>query len=391
MDKSVVAAPPLWTRAQKPRTGALRIGVDAPSYGLEKVSYALAPEGVHYTKLSSLPIHRLARGEGPLRVCRALIGPRQDLVHTFNHIIVNRPFVVSFESELPRFLGDPSDATLRLGFRLLAARRCRAVLALSEAAAHAARLRMEALGVTGIADKMQVFRGGITVPESLSVPHPDKAHGPIHAAFVGSNSIRKGIEATLHAARALRDAGVDVRLTAICRSQSRTYCAPMEHDGDAIIADLAAEPWVTHYPALPNAEVLRLLHRAHLLFFPSIDESLGWVAVEAGLCGAARAVSNSFALPELVSHGEDGWIAPLPLRPDRRWQLLATEAGAEAWAKTQADLGHALARDILASGSTPAQLTEMGQAARRSMTALYGRANAARRLRALYLSATMRH
>ncbi|MBC7973938.1 MAG: hypothetical protein H7138_03060, partial [Myxococcales bacterium] len=111
------------------------VGIVAPSYGSEKVSYGLAPEGYTFHKVARIPLHRFERSGTFWHQTPLLLDHPVALVHTFNELPVGlRPFVVSFENELPRYLGEPAPWQLDAGYALIASARCRGVLALSEAA-----------------------------------------------------------------------------------------------------------------------------------------------------------------------------------------------------------------------------------------------------------------
>ncbi|GGA38550.1 glycosyl transferase [Kroppenstedtia guangzhouensis] len=58
-------------------------------------------------------------------------------------------------------------------------------------------------------------------------------------------------------------------------------------------------------------EVARLISLADLLLLPSSKESFGLVALEAMACGVPTVGSNAGGLPEVVIHGETGYLAPI--------------------------------------------------------------------------------
>ncbi len=58
-------------------------------------------------------------------------------------------------------------------------------------------------------------------------------------------------------------------------------------------------------------EVTQLLSMADLLLLPSEKESFGLVALEAMACGVPTIGSHADGLPEVVQHGETGFLAPV--------------------------------------------------------------------------------
>jgi N-acetyl-alpha-D-glucosaminyl L-malate synthase BshA len=58
-------------------------------------------------------------------------------------------------------------------------------------------------------------------------------------------------------------------------------------------------------------EVAQVISLADLLLLPSEKESFGLVALEAMACGVPTVGSNAGGIPELVTHGETGYLAPV--------------------------------------------------------------------------------
>jgi glycosyltransferase involved in cell wall biosynthesis len=54
--------------------------------------------------------------------------------------------------------------------------------------------------------------------------------------------------------------------------------------------------------------VERLIPAAHVLLMPSELESFGLVALEAMACGVVPVATNVGGVPELITHGEDGFL-----------------------------------------------------------------------------------
>jgi N-acetyl-alpha-D-glucosaminyl L-malate synthase BshA len=76
---------------------------------------------------------------------------------------------------------------------------------------------------------------------------------------------------------------------------------------------LACELGITgHVTFLGKQEhVERLLPLAHVLLLPSEEESFGLAALEGMACGVPPVASRTGGLPELVTHGEDGYLEPV--------------------------------------------------------------------------------
>ncbi len=58
-------------------------------------------------------------------------------------------------------------------------------------------------------------------------------------------------------------------------------------------------------------EVSQVISMADLMLLPSEKESFGLVALEAMACGVPTIASNAGGIPELISHGETGYLSPV--------------------------------------------------------------------------------
>ncbi len=124
----------------------------------------------------------------------------------------------------------------------------------------------------------------------------ERPAGPLQLLFVGGLSQRKGIADLFAAVDALGDA---VQLTVVGRKA--TAACP------ALDAALARHRWI---PSLPHADVLRLMRTHDVLVFPSLFEGFGLVITEAMSQGTPVITTDRTAGPDLITHGENGWLVP---------------------------------------------------------------------------------
>lgn len=95
----------------------------------------------------------------------------------------------------------------------------------------------------------------------------------------------------------------------------------------SLVSELALERHVTFLGK--QARVHRLLPLAHVLLLPSQLESFGLVALEAMACGVPPVATNVGGLPELVTHGVDGFleaVGDVEAQAARVVELLSDEA-----------------------------------------------------------------
>ncbi len=112
--------------------------------------------------------------------------------------------------------------------------------------------------------------------------------------FVGSLSQRKGIADLFAVANALDKY---VELTVVGKKVTDD-CAPLN-------TALAKHKY---FSSLPNNDILKLMRDADLLIFPSLFEGFGLVICEAMSQGTPVITTERTAGPDLITHGEDGWL-----------------------------------------------------------------------------------
>ncbi len=386
------APPPKRLFAGRCRENA--VGIVAPSYGSEKVSYGLAPAGYTFHKVTRAPLQRLERTGSFWHQTPLLLDYPVSLVHTFNELPVGlRPFVVSFENELPRYLGEPTPWQLDAGYALMAGSRCRGLLALSEAAATGLRLRLATRGLGHLDAKVSVFRGSVLAP-SGEVARRIRARGePLRVLFVGRDALRKGLPPTLDALDACAAAGAAIEATIVTDFATDTYVGAWTAEDTArTLQRLRNMPGLTYHERLPNVEIHRLMRSHDVLLFPTLDESLGWVAIEAAMAGMPVLSTDIFAIPELVADGRTGHLAALDKNESSRWVGLWLRGAAfdEALARAFATIRAMLVEALLGFVERPDAVRAMGDAARAHIGALYDFAGAQRALAGLYADALER-
>jgi starch synthase len=140
--------------------------------------------------------------------------------------------------------------------------------------------------------------------------------------FVGRITRQKGLPYFLRAARALPP---EVQLV-LCAGAPDT--PEIKAEVESLIEDLRRERdgvvWIPDM--LPRNEVIALLSGSTVFACPSVYEPLGIVNLEAMACEVAVVATATGGIPEVVAHGETGWLVPIeqvqdgtgtPVDPDR--------------------------------------------------------------------------
>lgn len=367
------------------------VGIISPSYGIEKVSYGLHPQNYSFHKLFRLPIQRMERNGTFLRNTPIIADHPVQLVHTFNEIpFGSRPFIVSFENELPRYLGYPKKWQIEAGMNMLASDRCKGILAISEIAAARLKRSLSEEGRSEISRKVAVFRGSVYSPPQLALRSvPDSSNG-LSLLFVGRDAFGKGLIPLLDAIDFCNKQGVSVRATIVCSFEDRDYISKgRSSDPRTLLKRIQSNCNLIHHEMLPNHEIHRLMRMHDVFVFPTLDESLGWVAVEAAFAGMPVISTDIYALPELVIEGETGFLIKLNKNHRDRWAglwLNGDEFDQEVDAAFCA-IREGLSEHILRFAQSPSLVASMGAAAQRHIEDLYGEDQARSKLEEIYSDA----
>lgn len=391
--KSISSPPERLYPWQNPADRATTIGVIDPCYGSSHVIYGLNTPRYSHRTLSTLPLKRLDDAVTYYQFTPFVLDWSLPLIHTWNAVPLNRDFIVSFELELPRYLGGPSDAQVRRGLDILASDRCRKILALSDFAFRYAKRRFEKYGVGELSGKMEVFRGAVPDPMPAGALVADRANRlpfsekPISALVVGTQLFRKGGMYAIQAFERLRAAGYNVSLTLIGDFETNSY-AFGEGIPDAAEwrARARSHDWIRFTGPVPNAQVFVELLAHDICIYTSLDESLGWLPIESAMLGVPVIGAAVCAFPELIDDRATGWLVEMPLREDGRWSGLELTGSAKLAALDDANkrLVAGIEACLMTVYEDPALLVQWGIAAREWAVSQYGMAAASQRLEQIY-------
>jgi starch synthase len=130
--------------------------------------------------------------------------------------------------------------------------------------------------------------------------------------FVGRITRQKGLPYLLRAAAELPP---EVQLV-LCAGSPDTPEIMAEVEGlmEQLRATRTGVVWIPEM--LPRNEVVALLSAATVFACPSIYEPLGIVNLEAMACELPVVATATGGIPEVVVHGETGWLVPIEQRQD---------------------------------------------------------------------------
>jgi len=224
-------------------------------------------------------------------------------------------------------------------------------------------------------------------PVALSTTRAPFADKPLSAVVIGTQLFRKGGMYAIEAFEHLRAQGVDVQLTLIGDFETDSYAfGEGIPDADEWRARARSHDWIRFIGPVPNKQVFAELSAHDICIYTSLDESLGWLPIEAAMLGVPVIGAAVCAFPELVGHGTTGWLVDLPLSANGRWAGLELDGPAKLAALDDADrrIVAGIEQCVAAVYADPSLLARWGTAGRQWATAHYGIAQASKRLEQIY-------
>ena len=296
------------------------LGLHGDNYGYAKAVYGGGlPDHVKVRRLRSVSLGHLPGAPESLRWVRLFSPlPHTDLVHSYNHLVLNRrPWVASFESWFPRFHTDRhNDRLWEWGFRRIESALCRHLLPLSEAAAN---LFLDQAGRFGVdldqlRSKLQVVYPAIPIPDASSGFDPKtEVNRRTRILFISHTFFLKGGRALLRAVKELRRS-YDIELTVVGRVRLDRVTGATEDDIRAAIRELTETPGIIWEPSIQHQTLMTHYYRsADIYCLPTFGDSFGFTNIEAMSQALPVVATRYFAIPEQVIHGNTGFLVDLPV------------------------------------------------------------------------------
>ena len=274
-------------------------------------------------------------------IYKPVFRPAVDVIHTFNTACdTTVPWVSTFETMIPRTnrlccrdweTGKlMPDRITAHGFELLASDSCKALIALSESNKNMQLQIMEALRIPNrdvIAKKMVV----LPPPQPLLISHDelnakfDSIQDCINFIFIGGLFYRKGGAQILDAMDDMVNKGMKLHLTIVSSLIDDGFTHITDKEKARYERMIAEKEWITHYPQLPNAQVLELCKKAHIGLLPSMADTYGYSVLEMQAGGCPVITTDIRAMPE-INNDECGYVISVPKYPSTEAKYDTPEA-----------------------------------------------------------------
>ncbi len=234
------------------------------------------------------------------------------LFHFFNTVsLSNKPWVVTFENEIPR-------PYLRSKYlvKRLTHKSCKKIIAFCDRAKNIEIYLLDKYPEYKqvIVDKLIVLQPAQAL-NIQSVAEKEYSQSIVFT-FVGVDFYRKGGAEILRATEKLIAEGYDFKLNIV--SQLKKGAWKDEHITAADIENVKEiiqqnPDVITHYYSLNAEQVISLFKQSHVGLLPSYGETYGYVVLEAQACGCAVITSNMPPFQEFNSNSV-GWLIDVPLQ-----------------------------------------------------------------------------
>lgn len=310
---------------------------------------------------------------------------RFDLIHAFNRIPLGiTPYIIGFESHLPRGFGVEHTALFRAMARSLAGSRCRGIIAISHyARRQCLHQHQHAPWAEALAAKLTVRYPNLPLPATPPAV-PLIAGAPMRLVFVGNHFARKGGLVAVRMAELAQARGLPLEITLISALEVGTmsWTDPLQpgylEPYRALIERL---PNITLLGALPNAQVIEHVARAHFVLLPTFSDSFGFSAIEAMAHGTPVIATTQGALPEFITDGHNGLLLPLAVDARGEWVHISTAdrtstAYAQLVDETVQDLAEAALARLAPLLHQPAAYAPLRTHARHTATSLFASTDA---------------
>ncbi|MGJ4998227.1 glycosyltransferase family 4 protein [Bradyrhizobium sp. HKCCYLS3077] len=333
-----------------------------------------------------LPLNYLSTKVEGITLFNPLPPRHFDLVHAFNRLpIGTTPYIIGFESHLPRAYGLEQTAYFGMLRRSLASRRCRGIIAISE---HARGI-FEAVHADAAERDVLLAKTTVRYP-NLPLPDWVESNEPpitdrIRVSFVGNHFARKGgcVAIRLAELGAARGVPLHISIASTLTMGRGIWTDPLREGYFHDWRRRLEHPAITLLGSIDNAAVTDLFRRSDFSLLTTFSDTFGYSALEAMAVGCPVIATRQGALPEFICDRQNGILLDLPTNRYGEWVASnAANRDSPAFEATFTDEVERLAQQaleaIMQTYEEPGSLARMRVAARETIAIHFGSQEASR-------------
>jgi len=270
-----------------------------------------------------LPLNKISPAIEGFTVFNPFPLKRFDLIHAFNRIPLGRtPFIIGFESHLPRAFNYEHTAYFSWLSHILASPRCRGIIAISEYAKRTFLLQhKDKPWLNAIASKLHVRHPNLP-PASAQDPFLHTQGGPLRLVFVGSHFGRKGGPVAVRMAELAHEYGLNLHIDIVSdlTTGKASWVDPLTPDFfQPYNSKLNTLRNVKFHGGQPNDRVIALLKQSHFSLLPTFSDTFGFSAIESMANHVPVIATTQGALPEFIN-SQNGILLHLPTNEIGEWR-----------------------------------------------------------------------
>ena len=255
------------------------------------------------------------------------------LIHSYNRIpYVNKPWIISFETILPRTIGPGSYGLKKILRSRLLLNNCKKIIAISDYAKQRfIKFNKDWNELKDVINKLVIIHPNISL--NTFTPKHYATGKILELAFIGNDFARKGGIVALRIASKAKKMGIPIKIHLISAMKygANVYTdfpQSSRYENDLKLLGLDN---VVFHKTKSNAEVIQLLTASHFQLMPTLDDTYGFSILEGFSVGTPAITTNVCALPEIVHHDQNGYLLHLDLTEDRNWIQLAHRENPDYW------------------------------------------------------------
>ncbi|TWD54227.1 glycosyltransferase involved in cell wall biosynthesis [Agrobacterium vitis] len=262
-----------------------------------------------------------------------------DIVHAFNRIpLGSTPFVMSFESHMPRGFGVEQSRFYRFMLNQLLSERCLGIGAISR---HARRIFLTAHENHPHFNQLKrklFLRYPNMVIEDRADTYTEETQYPIRVVFVGNHFARKGGCVGVRMAELALEQGIPLEVDIISTVEvgAASWTDPLTPDYFDHYRKLLALPNVRHLQNIPNAQVLEIVKKAHFSLLTTFCDTFGYSVIESEANYVPVIGTAQGALPEFIHHQKNGILLPMDTSEIGEWKHIADDRSTPDFAEIHA-------------------------------------------------------